>query len=348
MRTLEDLTAPALGAALRGARVVDADPVSATVTEIGAGFGFLGTLARVDLIWPAGLTGPASVVAKLPTTNPENQWIVDHFGYDRREAGVYRDLRPWEHASTPVCLAQGWDDDSGRGWLILTDLGEMTGGDQLAGATDKEAFAVVDALATWHAAWWGDAALRTLPWLPDTTHPTVAGYGAIFDQTWEACVANLNGAVSEQVLEGAQEARSKFELAVEAFAGGPRTLVHGDARLDNVLFGEQGAALVDFQLATHSRGAYDLAFFCAGSLATDDRRRLEPALLERYLDRLLAGGVTDYRAADLAADYRLGHIVNLPNPVSALAVVSPGTERGAAFLHRNAVRGITATVDHLG
>jgi len=353
MRTLKDLTAASIGAALRTAGVVDADPTRVTVTEIGTGFGLLGTLGRIRLIWPAGVDGPASIVAKLPTTNPENEWIVNHFSYDRREAGVYRDLRPWERASTPICLAQEWDDEAGRGWLLLNDLGALSRGDQLAGASDEETFAMIDALAAWHAAWWNDETLADLEWLPDVTHSTVAGYGNIFDQTWESCVTKLSGALDAAILDAAQAARAEFEIAIDAFAEGPRTLVHGDARLDNALFdrslsGVNGAVLLDFQLATLSRGAYDLAFFCAGSLATDDRRRLEPVLLDRYLNCLRAFGIADYSASDLATDYRLGHIVNLPNPVSALAVVNPVTERGARFLHRNAVRGITATVDHLG
>ncbi len=348
MRTLEDLTAPAIGAALRSTGIVDTDPTEVTIAEIGSGFGLLGTLARIGLAWPAGTAGPATVVAKLPTTSPENEWIVNHFSYDRREAGVYRDLRPWERAPTPVCLAQEWDEAAGSGWLLLNDLGHLSSGDQLEGATDDEALAMVESLAAWHAAWWNDDSLTDLDWLPDVTHPTVAGYGDIFDRTWETCVAKLGGALPARTLRAAETGRAEFEDALDAFAAGPRTVAHGDARLDNALFGTAGAVLLDFQLATHSRGAYDLAFFCAGSIATEDRRRLEPALLDRYLECLRARGVGDYSASDLARDYRLGHIVNLPNPVSALAVVNPGSVRGARFLHRNAVRGITATVDHLG
>ena len=40
---------------------------------IGTGVGLLGTLARCTLTWPAGVDGPTSMVAKLPTTDPANQ-----------------------------------------------------------------------------------------------------------------------------------------------------------------------------------------------------------------------------------------------------------------------------------
>ncbi len=322
-------------------------PRSVAVEPLGEGVGLLGTLARILLEWgDRDDRLPASIVAKLPTSEPGNEWIVDHFGYDRREAGVYRDLRPWERAPAPRCLAQHWDDEAGRGWLLLEDLSELTTGDQLEGATDDEAALVVDTLASWHAAFWDDPRLADLRWLPDATSDVVAGYGGIFDTTWPTCVERLDGALSDAVLAAAVELRALFESALTEFASTPRTLVHGDARLDNVRFGTDQAVLLDFQLATHSRGAYDLAFFCAGSLSTESRRRLEPDLLERYHHGLTRGGVRDYDRAQLDRDYRLGHIVNLPNPVSALAVVAPGNERGAEFLRRNAIRGITAAVDH--
>ncbi len=348
MRTLQDLTAARIGEALVAAGVTRTHPDQSSVEPIGAGTGLLGTLARVQLTWPTGESGPSSIVAKLPTTDPANEWIVQHFGYDRREAGVYRDLRPWERASAPRCLAQEWDDDAGRGWLLLSDLSELSTGDQLEGATDEEALAVVNALAEWHAAWWDDPGLATYPWLPDTNSPVVAGYGSIFDNTWDACVERLAGALPDSVLVAAELARNEFEASLAEFGSGPRTLVHGDCRLDNVRFRGHEAVLLDFQLATLSRGAYDVAFFCAGSLETENRRRLETDLLDTYLSSLKRCGVDGYERHQLEHDYRLGHIINLPNPVSALAVVTPGSERGAEFLRLNAIRGITATVDHLG
>ena len=106
------------------------------------------------------------------------------------------------------------------------------------------------------------------------------------------------------------------------------------------------AALLDFQLAAHGRGVYDVAFFCAGSLRTDDRRRLEPQLLDRYRETLAEAGI-EVDPDQLWRDYRLGHMLNLPNPVSAIAVVTPADERGAEFLRRNARRGLAAVADHV-
>ncbi|MEQ8843065.1 MAG: hypothetical protein RIB98_18975 [Acidimicrobiales bacterium] len=341
---LGDLQAEPLGTVLVDAGAATGRVTAARVESIDDGAGFLGTLARVHLTWVDG-DGPASVVAKLPTTIPANQEIVDQFGYDRREAGVYRDLRPWERAPSPRVLAQHWDDDAGRGWLLLEDLHDHDAGDGVAGATDDQAFAAITALAQWHAAFWNDASLATLEWLPASTDPVVAGYGQIFDMTWGMCVDRLGG-VDAEIDTAARLGRGYFDRAVHEFSTGDRTLVHGDARLDNLRFGPDRAVLLDFQLAAHGRGIYDVAFFCAGSLRTEDRRRLEPALIDHYRSTLAGLGI-DLEAEALWRDYRLGHMMNLPNPVSALAVVTPADERGAEFLRRNAQRGLAAVADHV-
>lgn len=342
---LADLQAGRVGQALVGAGEATGRALSARVESIDDGAGFLGTLARVHLEWAEG-DGPASIVAKLPTSIPANQEIVDQFGYDRREAGVYRDLRPWELAPSPRALAQGWNDDTGRGWLLLEDLHDHDAGDGVEGATDAQAIATVTALARWHAAYWNDGRLADLGWLPASTDPVVAGYGTIFDLTWEMCVDRLGG-VDAEIAAAARAGRARFDDAVREFASGERTLVHGDARIDNVRFGADGAVLLDFQLAAHGRGIYDVAFFCAGSLRTEDRRRLEPQLIETYRATLAEAGV-EVPVDELWRDYRLGHMMNLPNPVSAIAVVTPADARGAEFLRRNAQRGLAAVADHVG
>ncbi|MEM7141045.1 MAG: hypothetical protein AAF548_08430 [Actinomycetota bacterium] len=342
-RDLAHLEPGPVGDVLVGAGEAVGSVTELHIERIDEGTGFLGTLARLHLTWDGD--GPASIVAKLPTTIPANQEIVDRFGYDRREAGVYRDLRPWEKAPVPRALAQHWDDAAGRGWLFLEDLGDHRAADGLAGATPAEALAVAETLARWHAAHWNDPTIGAHAWLPQPTDPVVAGYGEIFDMTWEICVAKL-GDVDDATASAAAASRRWFDVAIDEFSVGDRTVVHGDARLDNFRFGPAGAVALDFQLAAVGRGAYDLAFFCAGSLEPDVRRAIESDLLARYRTTLASLDVA-LDEDELWRDYRLGHMMNLPNPVSALAVVAPADDRGAAFLRRNCERGLAAVADHV-
>ncbi|HET9876411.1 MAG TPA: phosphotransferase, partial [Mycobacterium sp.] len=75
-------------------------------------------------------------------------------------------------------------------------------------------------------------------------------------------------------------------LAAEAAADRPQGLVHGDYRLDNMLFGENGAdrplTVVDWQTVTWGPALTDLAYFLGCALPVADRRAHYDALLRAY------------------------------------------------------------------
>jgi hypothetical protein len=79
-------------------------------------------------------------------------------------------------------------------------------------------------------------------------------------------------------------------LAQEAAADRIHGLVHGDYRLDNMLFGQQGAdrplTVVDWQTVTWGPATTDLAYFLGCALAEDIRRDNYDALLGAYHDAL--------------------------------------------------------------
>jgi hypothetical protein len=75
-------------------------------------------------------------------------------------------------------------------------------------------------------------------------------------------------------------------LADEAVAGRIHGLVHGDYRLDNMLFGAAGAdrplTVVDWQTVTWGPAMTDLAYFLGCALPVTDRRTHYDALLDAY------------------------------------------------------------------
>ena len=76
------------------------------------------------------------------------------------------------------------------------------------------------------------------------------------------------------------------------------TVVHGDYRLDNLMFSPDGAVVaLDWQTATVGSPTRDLAYFLETSLDVELRRRHEQALLAVYADALVAGGVDRGEAA---------------------------------------------------
>ena len=310
------------------------------VEPLGDGVGLLATLTRVEL------ADGRRLVVKQPSTDATNHHIARYFGYYAREAGVYHSLLPRDGIVTPHCHAVV-DGASGPS-LILDDLAGYQPGDQLVGATARQALAAVDLLARIHAAFWNDPVLAVCDWLPGPTDEVIAGYRRLFALTWDEFRARMAREIQDDQLAAAEEAIAQFDAVCSHFANAPRTLVHGDFRLDNLLFAPDGrAAALDWQLAAWGRGIYDLALFLAGSVEPDLRRALEPALIERYHANLVAAGIDDYPLAACWRDYRLGHVLNLPNPVTALVAVSGGNERGVAMLRANARRALAAVADHL-
>jgi hypothetical protein len=84
-------------------------------------------------------------------------------------------------------------------------------------------------------------------------------------------------------------------------------LMHGDYRLDNLMFDPDSAdvAAVDWQTVTTGPPVRDLSYFLATSLSVELRRAHERELLEVYVTALKARGV-DHPIERCFADYRLG------------------------------------------
>lgn len=82
-----------------------------------------------------------------------------------------------------------------------------------------------------------------------------------------------------------------------ALGAGPRTFTHGDYRLDNLFFGDDGddgVTIIDWQVSGLSCGLYDVGYFLAGNLTTSVRRQIERETVEEYHDIVRRSGVTDF------------------------------------------------------
>ncbi|HSR22839.1 MAG TPA: phosphotransferase, partial [Candidatus Eisenbacteria bacterium] len=115
----------------------------------------------------------------------------------------------------------------------------------------------------------------------------------------------------------------------------PWTIVHGDYRLDNLLFGagEPGpVAVVDWQTCTHGPGLADVAYFIGAGLSPGDRRVAERDLVAGYHAGLLAAGVQGYEWDRCWRDYRRGAWSGLVMAVAASMLVERTTRGDLMFL----------------
>src|SRR5439155_9185706 len=105
---------------------------------------------------------------------------------------------------------------------------------------------------------------------------------ALYQGVWSGFVDRYGGA-----LDAAQVALAeRFGAALARWSGerqGPSTVVHGDYRLDNMLFGSATGgypvAVVDWQTCAHGPGASDASYFLGAGLPVDVRRRHQRDLL---------------------------------------------------------------------
>lgn len=91
----------------------------------------------------------------------------------------------------------------------------------------------------------------------------------------------------------------------DAWARGPRTLIHGDAHAGNLYFLPDAVGLLDWQVAQRAAGMRDVAYFLANSLPIPLRREHERALIALYLHGLADHGVTPPALDAAWEQYRL-------------------------------------------
>ena len=101
---------------------------------------------------------------------------------------------------------------------------------------------------------------------------------------------------------------SAFDAQIEHWlrpVSGPKTLIHGDPRVDNILFDgpERRACLIDWQSLSAGDPLYDVAYFLSGSVSIADRRAGERDLLHDYVGLMAeADAAFTYERAE--ASYR--------------------------------------------
>lgn len=270
---------------------------------IGASRGFISTTWRLRLQSDPPGVPPQSVVLKSETSNPEFRQLARDLRAFEREVRFYRDLAPRidTHLPTLYACGNGADDC----WLLMEDLTELRPGDQIRGLSQREAMAVLRRIAAVHATYWMDPQLDAHPWLPTNTF----WFQGRFDALLEGFEAEYGLRIGERTLALLRQVVEQNDAIDRALLERPWTLVHGDLRADNLLFGEPGerdeALILDWQTVNRSVGAIDLAFLVGGSEPPAERAGHLHELLELWHGELLAHGVRGYSLADARHDLQL-------------------------------------------
>lgn len=290
------------------------------------GTGQIGTNFLLDLAYPSGSSGPASLVAKLAAPDADARSRVGE-GYVK-EVGFYTQLAGTVDVRVPGCWFGAMADDGQCFTLLLDDLSPARPGVQRDGCTPDQARAAVDNLAGLHAPRWNDDSLHELEFL----HPTDAGaadfIGTLHREATTQFLERYGDALSDddaRTLRQAADATGTWLLARSR----PFGVVHGDYRLDNLMFAADGeVTALDWQTTSTGPPLRDVAYFLGNSLETEARAMHEEDLVAGYHRALLDRGVTGYDVDACWTDYRLGQ---LQGPlITVLGAIYATAERGAA------------------
>ena len=319
----DDVTAGWLGGVLPEGTQID----DVAITAVGTGQ--TGATYRITARYaanPAGL--PHTFVVKLPANDDTVRDRVV-LGY-RSECAFYTSVADRVKVPIPECFHCEISEDASDYALLLSDQAPARQGDQIAGCAEDEARLAATAIAGLHGPTWGQREWLTFPGLAMSLHDDAAkkGLGDVAVMSADITVEKLGSKLSTQDGATFTEAMSLVTPWLSNDFG-RFSLIHGDYRLDNMLFHPAGDRVwvVDWQTLGVGLPARDLSYFAATSLEPGLRATLERDLVAEYHRALGGYGVSDYDLESCWHDYRYGMIQALL--ISGLGFAfAVGTDRG--------------------
>lgn len=251
-------------------------------------------------------------------------------GY-RSEVEFYSRIAERMRIPVPHCHYCDISADGADVVLLLADMAPAVQGDQIAGCTEQEARLAVEALAGLHGPSWCDPQwldLSTIAMPKPGDDAAAQGLGDISKMAADIVIDRFGSRISG---EDADTLVAAMASVADWLRTEPRryALMHGDYRLDNMLFDPDRTrvTVVDWQTVGIGLPARDLAYFTATSLEPKIRAEVERDLVERYHAALLGYGVAGYDLETCWRDYRLG-AVQAPLLVALGTAFATTTERG--------------------
>jgi Phosphotransferase enzyme family len=306
--------------------------------------GFVGTgqmsrNARFSLTWDRSDDRPRTVVGKFPTDDPTTRASSFASGVYFNEYSFYDQIAATVNVRTPRCWVARYDADGQDFVLIMEDMAESVQGDQFSGCSPDEIALAIEQACALHSPRWGDPTLAQEPALQPGDDGRGERLERYFGGSAEGCLARIGHRLDDDVVELIRAFVPHLRRWAEG-TGTPHTVVHGDFRPDNFLFGRTDSApplaVVDWQTVSKGVGVADVAYLIAGAHPPEVRREVERDLLGEYRARLNAAGI-DYSAEDSWRDYRWAALHGLIISVCAV-VMAEHTERGDNMLTLMAAR----------
>lgn len=305
-----------------------------TVTDfdlhvIGEGRGNLGEIVRIDF----GDRHPR-IVAKFAADRADALAAARRTGLFEREIRFYNELSAIIHVPTPACHFGAYDSRTGSFVLLLEDVesdGEL---DSIEGIGPEATAAVLDSLAKLHGRGFDLGPEHT--WLqPMTFQPRLDNLRLLIAAGWPALAAMCDDFLDPAI---GTHLADRIEHIMRRLASRPQTIVHGDAKPDNMKIRTDPSTaapevvLLDWQAVGTGPPAWDIAYTLVQCLTSADRRA--------HQDELLASYPHDLTGLDDA--FWMGLVVAAALPV----IGDPSEPRVAQLARMTAERTVIALDDH--
>jgi aminoglycoside/choline kinase family phosphotransferase len=312
-----------------------------SIRRVGAGT--MSETALIDIGYNADAADhPQSFICKISSGGAGPQAINAITGMFAREVQAYRFFGEDPGFRIPKLYYAASSEDGGQAILLLEALPQDGAGNQVRGCSIAEAEAVVRALTGLHHRYAG-VDLSGEHWLFNRAAVAEAllanyatGAAIMYDR-----YAGVLSPQARQIIDESLSVMAHYFAQVPTHS----TLIHSDARVDNIMFetasdGAISACLLDWQLARQGDPAFDLAYFLSGSLSVEDRRACEKRLITEH-----GAALADvFPERDPLAAYRANLLSGLQATVGA-AVAVPDTEAGSTLLLALTERNCAAIAD---
>jgi hypothetical protein len=296
------------------------------------GTGKMGDNARYTLAYEGvSADAPATLVGKFPASDEQARGMAGAQGAYYNEVMFYRELAPGTTMRTPAIYASELSEDRTSFLLLMEDMAPAEPGSQLKGETLEHVRLALAEAARLAAAYYDDDSLAGRDYVLSVARGDGGAFaGELMRQSWPGFVDRFGHGLSQECIDFGERYVERTEHFMTRFQG-PKTLVHGDFRSENILFTDQQATTVDWQTVGESSALTDAAYFLGGSVAIEDRRVWEKDLVERYRESLAREGV-ELDSRDCWEQYREFAMHGLMITVLGASFSAPAERSDRMFL----------------
>ena len=271
-----------------------------------------------------------TLAAKFSAADATSRGTAAMFGLYTNEVHFYREAASRLDVRTPETYFAGVSEDGADCCLLFEDMGPARQGDQVAGCTIEDARAAIRQAAAIHGPSWQRSELLDAPWLA----PRAAFADALIPLYVHAQTEFRERYADALEPELMDVCEGFAELAPRWFKRdfARQAIVHGDFRLDNMLFdirgGAEPIAILDWQTVAASDPLMDVGYFLGCGIGDGLRVAHETELLALYRGEMAKYGAF-FQESDFHKRYRIGALHGVATAVFSAAHVER-TERGDA------------------